>query len=1200
MKYKVIPYNTVEYASSASFPVSGETGKFYLDLTQMRLYSWSGTAYIPASFRYIGAPTYHGSYLQPGYLELSRAASSNPIDWHVGDYIRYDRTGRIYRLYDTPQVERLASTGNYGESFSYRNVNFYDDVKQIESCPFRDLVEGNNGYHYSSHQEVGFAGNVQNVADRIQVNLDNHFGSGNWVIGVSDDIPDTYEIETIRSVVVSGTCLDALNAIYEVWPKLGWTFSVENGMNTITIGLPNVDLEYSGLATNQFSYNNGLTALKRNVKSAETFCTRMYVYGTERNLINRYYNGKDIYNAGSVYIPNLMIPLRFWGTTSSKPDAAKAYLENPNAVAKYGLIVRDVYFDGTNGRPEVYPSVEDRDIANLKAAKESLNKTGAGAPDYYPQTEDDTLRLDRIKAAVSMPSDDGSLDNDNGSKYSEQDTYTIPASIDSATLASHAIRICRLTLHTFTQTGAIEVSLNGNIIITTASAVSETFACIAIYRGGSPTRSAVLAKADLTLTGVSGNVYTYSLGKIIRTGSVDSPITGEISIALEYGFVNDEHPETTVVTTATTTNASLLTGIVKILAPSFKVRLQQIGFDIRNQAAEGATLSMKSGMCAGREFEITNTEYDSSDDSWILTCNRAKDESTSMAYPNSTFVIAENDEFVLTGITMPEEYVLISAERLYSLGSRLFEEVLNFLPSYEPTIDSKKVYENIKAHPSDGQYKLLEGKYMRLYDVDLFPDGNHEAVSMIVSVTINENESSIPTYRVTLADEVNMPGSISRTLGQLASQVHTLANQPKYGNGNYYNSTPDGGSPTLPVYIKGDLPRPVEGIDVPENVRSSKNVEAGVDVHAYGKVISENLALMKKGVQFGEFTPGLLGQGGKIDQQGFGEMRGLKLWEWLEVPELRYNRISIYTGIRWDTFGGGIIETITPDETLGTGSGTLKLEEGEIGAIAVGDLCMGIWHDRTGNAASNTDDHQGNFTFAGFKTVYFQITGVSGSNNENFTYILRSNAQGGNGVHPFAMMHFAGRGNISNTARQSFIYTTTEYSLALTGVSTWNFQSSNYYQIVGNLEGFSMPAIDRLGNPYTKYFHGYGQVFGNAYIFGQIDQFERIGYRASVDQSKGGSLAPGETEYVTVTVWNGYGEDVTSQFTHLAVTRNTGDQASDAVWNAQHTSVNNPFPIAFTDLGIDGIHQLMAVFTVIASDEVNGIEAQQATVDYFS
>jgi len=370
---------------------------------------------------------------------------------------------------------------------------------------------------------------------------------------------------------------------------------------------------------------------------------------------------------------------------------------------------------------------------------------------------------------------------------------------------------------------------------------------------------------------------------------------------------------------------------------------------------------------------------------------------------------------------------------------------------------------------------------------------------------------------------------------------------------------------------------------------------------AFGRIQHKQKDIFENGAQFGSsFVPGLVGVGGSIDGQGYAELRGMKLWEWLEVPELRYNRVSIYTGIRWDTFGGGIIEEITPNAGYETGSGKLKLDEGEIGAIAVGDLCMGIWHDTSGNETTNTDDNRGNFTFAGFKTVYFQITSVSGSHNENFTYLLRSEAEGGNGIHPFAMMHFAGRGNISNTSRQSFIYTTTEYSLALTGVNTWVFQPNNYYEIRGHIEGFSMPAIDKQGRPYTKVFHGYGQVFGNAYVFGQIDQFERIAYRASVDQSKGGSLAPGETEYVTVYVYNGYGEDVTSQFTHISVTRNTGDQASDAVWNAQHQSVSNPFPISFNDLGIDGIRQLMAVFNVLASDVANGLDADVATVDYFS
>ena len=139
-----------------------------------------------------------------------------------------------------------------------------------------------------------------------------------------------------------------------------------------------------------------------------------------------------------------------------------------------------------------------------------------------------------------------------------------------------------------------------------------------------------------------------------------------------------------------------------------------------------------------------------------------------------------------------------------------------------------------------------------------------------------------------------------------------------------------------------------------------------------------------------------------------------------------------------------------------------------------------------------------------------------------------------------------------------------------------------------------MPAIDSSGQPYTKTFHGYGQVFGNAYIFGQLDTFERIDYRMFIEQSLGGTLAPGETEDVSCTILNGYGVNVTGEFTHFSVTRNTGDAASDAVWNAQHTSVQNPFQISFNDLGIDGIHKIAAVFSVVATDAANNVAQAQA------
>ena len=112
------------------------------------------------------------------------------------------------------------------------------------------------------------------------------------------------------------------------------------------------------------------------------------------------------------------------------------------------------------------------------------------------------------------------------------------------------------------------------------------------------------------------------------------------------------------------------------------------------------------------------------------------------------------------------------------------------------------------------------------------------------------------------------------------------------------------------------------------------------------------------------------------------------------------------------------------------------------------------------------------------------------------------------------------------------------------------------------------------------------------------------------DQSKGGMLAPNENEEITVTIVNGYGTDVTGQFSSLTVTRNSGDEASDEAWNAEFVNrhrdpktgisvIPNPFTISFSDLGIDGITRVMTVFSVVATDEDTSVSASQ-DFDYFS
>ena len=693
--------------------------------------------------------------------------------------------------------------------------------------------------------------------------------------------------------------------------------------------------------------------------------------------------------------------------------------------------------------------------------------------------------------------------------------------------------------------------------------------------------------ADVTVNGVIQKRLMLPLSRCPYGYVQDGNLANETE-AIEAIIVDDNiYPRTKCVvgsvTTYTDTTEDEETG--ETVTRTFYRLTDKSGFHFSSDfILEGETLHIlfQSGAMNGMDFEC---QYNDEHEYYEVVAN----EDYGRFLPDENLHPAVDDEFVLYGwdSTKIGDTGLIEAaeEELYEAVLAKLQDMKIDPNTYNCSMRSDWYEERMER---DNLVVYTLGQPVRLINPTFFASGR---------------SSRIIGYEVKLDFIYDSPEYI---VGEATAYSRSQSMQEQIDaltfNGVSYSGGGSGGGSGVYI-ITTTSTTPSSDANVYSAARSDRQfLRRDRADTAYGQITHKQMSIHEQGSQFGDsFVPGLVGIGGKIDGQGRGEMRSLKLWEWLEVPELRYNKVTIYIGIRWDTFGGGIIETVTPDTTgAWTGSGTLKLDDGEIGAIAVGDLCMGIWHDESGNANANSDDCIGNFTFAGFKTVYFQITGVSGSHNENFTYVLRGQADGGNGFHPFVGMHFAGRGNISNTERQAFTYTTTEYSVSLTGVNTWEFQPANYYEIHGHIEGFSMPAVDSQGHPYTKVFHGYGQVFGNAYIFGQLDQFERISYRCFVEQSLGGTLAPNETEDVTVYVLNGYGEDITSQFTLISVTRNTGDAASDALWNAQHTNVGNPFQISFSDLGIDGIHKLVATFNVTASDEASNVTAKAATATYFS
>lgn len=364
---------------------------------------------------------------------------------------------------------------------------------------------------------------------------------------------------------------------------------------------------------------------------------------------------------------------------------------------------------------------------------------------------------------------------------------------------------------------------------------------------------------------------------------------------------------------------------------------------------------------------------------------------------------------------------------------------------------------------------------------------------------------------------------------------------------------------------------------------------------------SDELSVMKKGVQFGEiFAEGQTGFGGKIDGDGAAQLDSLTLRSFLEVPELRFNRVSIQVGNRWRAPGGGIIDHVVIDcdengNELYSGTAYLHLEEGEIGKVYEDDICQGIWHDGINpseNATEDFDDSKGNFKFSGFYTAYFRIDkvlSVNGGTNNAFHYSLRNDGKWKLFKHPSSMMHFVCYGNFSNADRQQSRYSTLTYERYLTEVNTWEFSESNIAAQFGDLSNLSVFGLK---------MDGYSAYLKNIYMSGTIKQFEAIGRKMVIDQSLNGYMAPDETETVTVQIVDGYMQDHTNEY-NFKVERDTGDAASDAVWNAkpEHLNCGSVFNISFDDLHINADHGgISTMFYVTATNGKDN--AVTASIEY--
>lgn len=466
-------------------------------------------------------------------------------------------------------------------------------------------------------------------------------------------------------------------------------------------------------------------------------------------------------------------------------------------------------------------------------------------------------------------------------------------------------------------------------------------------------------------------------------------------------------------------------------------------------------LSFQSGELNGRDFEAN---YHSESKEWEII-NTYPDEDTQL--PGGNLIPHAGDKYIPWNFRMPEAYEK-QAEQDYKAA------VDDFLSSYS---------EDTTKYGGDTDYTYIEkhsvplrlGQSVRLLSEEYFPGSGYWDTRM-TKVTRKLENLSMAAVECTNRVGKGWKRSLESNLNGLQYVVGGLLDR------------------SVIEVLKSWDNREASEYNVFSALRAIKEITRRA-ISKIGPDRTSFLVSFLAGAVFGKegFASGLAGFGAKIDENGNGEMRGLRLWEWLEVPELRRNRVEVYAGIKWRTPGVGIVESVVADtdnegNPLSTGTVHLKLEAGEMGAVAADDISMGIIHfeDETMNATEDSDDSKGNFRFAGFGTAYFRITGVSGEDNGTFRYSLRP----GTTLHPQKYMHFSCYGNFTNPDRQTSVYETRTYSRMLRNQNTWEISAANIAMQSGDLSNLNVHGLDMTG---------YSMYLNSVYFTGTVRQLKPDG-----------------------------------------------------------------------------------------------------------
>lgn len=510
--------------------------------------------------------------------------------------------------------------------------------------------------------------------------------------------------------------------------------------------------------------------------------------------------------------------------------------------------------------------------------------------------------------------------------------------------------------------------------------------------------------------------------------------------------------------------------------PSFTGSVDTIGEDGLTLTCNAIDFNLKE-VVIGKEGRVNFLSGDLTGKAFSFTCDgglvrtlklipqedemaSAGDDGKRSMIPNATWRVQVGDKFTFTGITLPEAYVRTAEALLAEKGRKWMRAHSSLRVKYNLDVDYRYVREKgIVFNPGDVVGIVVPGietvQRLRLTSVKkqlhtgklTCEVSNYLEVSLEDALTakIQEVKSSIELDRSEVLNAVNATREwTTRNFGRLADEMT------------------DGEA----IVWDADGWQIKTVAQVPDAARWN--------THAFDDYMDQAVKtesdVVFKNLEVGTFIPGMVGgSGARMDENGYAEMTGLTLREFLKVPELRFNRVDVVSGELWNSIAYGTVESVdTANRVV-----TLKLEEGEQAGLHVNDICRGIFHNLTGNADGNRVDGCGFLTMAGFSTVYFTPTEIM--ENGKFRYELKP----GTSMHPCPAMKFAVYGNFTDKTRRASAYSTRTYKRYLTEVATWEVDPErNIAMQFGDLSGLHVGGVS---------MEGYSAYLNNIYMKGHLE-----------------------------------------------------------------------------------------------------------------